>query len=232
MKALKVSLLAAAASLVMGGSAFAQEDEPFSLSFNIGATTDYVFRGVSQTDNEPQIYGGADVTIGSIGYAGIWVSNVEFNNGTELEYDLYAGVKPVLGPVSLDLAYIYYGYTNQPAGPEEGYSEFKAAASVPAGPATLGAAIYYSPDFFAETGPATYYEVNAAFAVPDTPVTISGALGYQEVEGPFDYTTWNVGVGFAVNDHIGLDLRYHDTSEHGFGDLYDAKVVAGIKATF
>jgi uncharacterized protein (TIGR02001 family) len=231
MKALKVSLLAAAASLVMGGAASAQ-DEPFSLSFNIGAASDYVFRGVSQTDNEPQIYGGADATIGSIGYAGIWVSNVEFNNGTEMEYDLYAGLKPVVGGVTLDLAYLYYGYTNQPDGPEEGYSEFKAAASMPVGPATIGASLYYSPDFFAETGPATYFEVNGSYAIPDTPVTISGALGYQEVEGPFDYTTWNLGVGYAINEHIGLDLRYHDTSEHDFGDLYDAKLVAGIKATF
>ena len=38
--------------------------------------TDYVFRGVSQTDENPEIFGGVDATIGSIGYAGVWLSNV------------------------------------------------------------------------------------------------------------------------------------------------------------
>ena len=39
------------------------------------------------------------MSFAKIGYAGLWVSNVEFNNGTELEYDLYAGLKPQ-SPVS------------------------------------------------------------------------------------------------------------------------------------
>ena len=43
------------------------------------------------------------------------------------------------GPVTLDLGVIYYGYVDQPSGSHEDYWEFKAAGSIPAGPATLGA---------------------------------------------------------------------------------------------
>jgi uncharacterized protein (TIGR02001 family) len=232
MKALKLSLLAAVATLAVGGAAHAEDEGPFKLAFNIGANTDYVFRGISQTDEDPSVFGGVDATIGGIGYAGVWVSNVDFGNSTDLEFDLYGGVKPVVGAVTFDIGAIYYGYTDQPAGSHEDYWEFKAAASIPAGPATLGAAVFYSPEFFGKTGKATYYEVNAALPIPNTKFSVSGAVGHQQVEGPADYTTWNAGVGFALNDHIGLDLRYWDTDEHSFGKIFDSRVVFGIKATF
>src|SRR5204863_2403272 len=115
MTALKLSLLAALGSLALAGAAQAQDAPEFKASFNVGANTDYVFRGISQTDEDPQVYGGIDATIGGIGYAGVWVSNVDFGNGTDAEFDLYAGIKPTLGAVSFDLAAIYYGYIDQPS---------------------------------------------------------------------------------------------------------------------
>ena len=232
MTTLKIALACAACTLALAGAAHAEDAAPFKLAFNIGANTDYVFRGISQTDEDPSVFGGVDATIGSIGYAGVWLSNVDFGNSTDVEFDLYAGIKPVVGAVTFDLGVIYYGYTPQPKNSNEDYFEFKAAASVPAGPATLGAAFYYSPEFFGKTGDATYYEVNGALPLGETKFTVSGALGYQQVKGPADYTTWNLGVGYALNDHIGLDVRYFDTDEHKLGKIFDSRVVAGIKLTW
>ena len=234
MKSFKVAMLAAAATIAMGGAAFAEEADPFAVSFNVGAATDYIFRGITNTNNNPQMYGGADATIMGIGYAGVWVSNVDFGNSTDFEYDLYAGVKPTLGPVAFDLGVIYYGYNNKPSGPDEAYVEWKAAASVPVGPASIGAAVYYSDDFFGETGKATYYEVNGSMPIADTKFSVSGALGHQDVVGPLDYTTWNLGVGYALTDHVTFDLRYWDTDadEDTFGKLYQAQVVGGVKVSF
>ena len=48
----------------------------------------------------------------------------------------------------------------------------------------------------------------------------------------FDYTTWNAGVAYAFTDHIALDVRYYDTGEHGFGEIYGARGVATLKAVF
>jgi uncharacterized protein (TIGR02001 family) len=240
MKALKLSLLAAAAALALAGAARADdapaaapaETKPLVFVFNIGANTDYEFRGVSQTDNKPSIFGGVDATILGIGYAGVWVSNVDFLNGTELEYDIYGGVKPVLGPVTIDFGVIRYGYTSQPSGPRETYTEWKVAPSFAVGPATVGLAYFYSDNFFGETGKATYYEINASLPIGKTPYSVSGAIGHQEVVGPLDYNTWNLGVGYAVNSHFGFDLRYWDTDEHQFGNIYKAKLVLGAKLTF
>ena len=224
--------LALSAAGATCASAEEKSDPPFKLTFNVGANSDYVFRGISQTNEDPSVFGGVDATLGSIGYAGVWVSNVDFGNSTDMEFDLYGGVKPVVGAVTFDFGAIYYGYTDQPKGSNEDYWEFKAAASVPAGPATVGAAVFYSPEFFGKTGKATYYEVNAALPIPNSKFSVSGALGRQQIEGPADYTTWNAGVGYALTDHVGLDLRYWDTDEHSFGQIYDSRVVAGVKATF
>ena len=230
MKTLQLTLMAAAATIAMGGAALAQDDAAPTVSFNVGAASDYVFRGVSQTDEDPQVYGGVDVGYGMF-YAGAWASNVDFNDSTDAEIDGYFGVKPTAGPVSLDLGAVYYGYVNAPSGADYGYWEFKAVGSVPAGPATIGAALYYSPDFFGSVDEALYYEVNGSVPLAEK-VSLSAALGHQSLKGPGDYTTWNIGVGYAFNEHFGLDLRYHDTDEHSFGKLYDSRVVVGLKATF
>ncbi len=234
MKALKLALLGAVGALALGGAAQAQEDAgPVSLSFNVGAASDYVFRGISQTDEDVQIFGGVDATLGSIGYAGVWVSNVDFNNGTDLEYDIYAGIKPVMGPVTFDLGVIYYGYTDAPSGPDQDYWEGKLAASTAAGPGTIGAAVFYSPEFFGETGDATYVEVNGSMPLGESKFSVSGALGKQWVDTGVDYTTWNAGLGFALTDHVGFDVRYWGTTEgSSLGYLADDRVVVGVKATF
>lgn len=233
MRTLKLAMAAAAASLCFAGAAQAQEDSGPSFSFNIGAATEYVFRGFSQTDEDPQVFGGIDATYG-IGYAGVWVSNVDFLDSTDAEFDLYAGIKPTAGPVTFDLGVIYYGYVDKGLSNYD-YWEFKAAASVPAGPATLGAAVYYSPNFFGAADDAVYYEANVALPIPDSKFTVSAALGYQQQDGGLDYTTWNAGVGFALTDNVSLDVRYFDTDASNAADPLgygDARVVGGIKLAF
>ena len=231
MNTLKIALLAAAASLAVGSAAQAADEPAVAVTFNLGVASDYVFRGVSQTNENPQVYGGIDAAIGQA-YVGFWTSNVDFSNSTSAEFDLYGGFKPTLGAVSLDLGVIYYGYANKPSGPDEAYWEGKIAATVPAGPGTIGAAIYYSPEFFGETGTAVYYEVNAAFPIPNTKFTVSGAAGHQEIDAGGSYSTWNAGVGFSATDHVSFDLRYWDTDSHSFGSIYDARVVLGARVTF
>lgn len=231
MNALKLSLAAAVASLALGSAAHAQEASAVDFSFNVGAASDYVFRGVSQTNEDPQIFGGVDAAFGK-GYAGVWASNVDFGDGTDFEYDLYVGFKPTVGAATLDLAVIYYGYGGMPSGANWDYWEGKAAISVPAGPMTLGAAVYYSPEFTGKTGDAWYKEVNAAFSIPETKFSVSGALGHQAIAQAGDYTTWNLGAGFAVSDNVSFDVRYWDTDASAFGKIYDSRFVASVKLVF
>lgn len=215
-----------------GAPAASAADRPLDLAFNVGAATDYVFRGASQTGGRPEAFGGADVSLGRLGYAGTWLSNVRLGGESGLEYDLYGGVRPNVGPVALDLGVVRYGYSRKPAGRSLDFTEFKALASLPLGPATLGAGLYHSPDFYGRLGPATYYELNAASQIPGGKFSVSGALGRQQVSRAADYSTWNLGVGYAATERLGFDLRYFDTGRHAIGDDYKSRIVLGLKAAF
>ncbi len=228
MNTFKLAALTTVAALSVGVAAHAA-DGP-SVAFNAGVASDYVFRGISQTDSSPQLFGGADLTMGTV-YAGTWLSNVDFGNNTSMEYDFYAGVKPTLGPVALDLGVVYYGYGNQPANSNEDYWEGKVAGSMSVGKSTVGAAVYYSPEFFGKTGKATYLEINAARPLTEK-LSVSGAIGQQKVDTMDTYSTWNLGVGYALTSKLGVDLRYIDTDAHGLGSLYKSRAVVSLKATF
>ena len=218
---------AAAVALLLTAGAASAQDSP-DVAWNLGVTSDYVFRGYSQTSEDPAIFGGVDVTVGSF-YAGAWASNVDFGDDTDAEFDIYGGYRTEVSGFAVDVGVVGYLYVSQPGGAHYDYVEFKAAASRAFGPVTLGAAVYWSPDFFGADEDATYVEANAAFS-PAAKWTVSGAVGHQALDVNADYATWNAGVAYAFSDNVAIDVRYHDTDETG--PLSDDRVVAGLKFLF
>ena len=80
-----------------------------SVSANVSFTSDYIWRGMTQSD-APAIQGGFDFAAENGFYAGIWGSNVNFNNGAGSELDLYFGYGTEIGGVGVDVGYISYEY--------------------------------------------------------------------------------------------------------------------------
>ena len=218
-----------ALGLALAGAARA---DPLPINLALGGATAYEFRGIDQTPGRGQVFASAEADLGAIGYAGVWASNVDFPDGARAEYDLVGGVRPKLGPVTVDLGVIRYGYGGQKTGARDDYTELKVAPSMQLGPATFGAAWYHSEDFIGRSGPANYVEANATLPLGGSPFSLSGALGHQQVKGPADYTTWNLGLGYALGRHLGLDLRYWDTDAHSRGSIYASRLVLSLKATF
>lgn len=219
--------LAAALCTFAAGAASAQDAE---FAFNAAVASDYAFRGVSQTNEDPALQIGVDVTTAAGFYAGIWGSNVDFGDDTAAEVDFYGGYRTEAGGFALDFGVIGYSYVNPPSGGGYNFAEFKASASRAIGPVTAGAAVYYSPDFFGADDEATYVEGNLAFAPADK-WTVSGAIGKQFLDVSDDYVTWNVGVAYAFTDNLALDVRYHDTDVDNV-DIYDGRVIGAIKVLF
>lgn len=237
-----LGLAAAAGALMFAGQARAETD----VTFNIGLATDYVFRGIDQTTgfSEGQAFGGVDVTDGAF-YAGAWLTNTGPHVTQFFEYDLYGGWKPTLGPVSLDLGFIYYGYTDtdDTVGFDESDSsnyELKVAGSVPLNGATLGAAIYWTPNFGGDNdgiddNGGFYYELNGAYTFSNN-AALSGAIGTVEVDdfAIDSYTTWNIGVTYPITEQVSIDGRYvgsDDDATAGFGGNGDT-LVGTLKLTF
>ena len=202
-KLLGLAMLASAATVGTTGVAAAEG----TVTANVAMTSNYVWRGITQSDGEFAVQGGADYTNGMF-YAGAWASSVDdFGADASAELDLYAGVTPTLGPVTFDLGVVGYFY---PGADDLDFFELKAGASIsPTEALSLGAVAFATDEFGGDGGDeALYLEANAAFALSDA-VGISGAVGNQEV-GDDDYTTWNIGASYAFHG-FGFDLRYHET---------------------
>ncbi len=79
-KALLASLAGAAMMTGLALPALAQGGDAkreLAWSWNIGGTTDYIFRGFSQSARKPAFQAGADLTYGLF-YAGFWGSSIDF----------------------------------------------------------------------------------------------------------------------------------------------------------
>lgn len=204
---------------------------PVNLSVNATAASDYIFRGVSQTENGPDGFLAAKLTSGDF-YAGAGGESVNFHNGITGEYDLSAGWAPSYDGFNFNVGGIRYGYTNAPAHVDIDTTEVLGAVSHAVGPFTLGAAINYAPDYFGTHQDGTYYEGNLAYPLPVLDgLSLSGAVGHQQISAGGSYTTWNVGATYAFFQHLALDLRYIDTDAHDLGKTYNSHFVAALNVS-
>jgi uncharacterized protein (TIGR02001 family) len=118
MKKMFVPSLIALALVSISGLAQSQTAEPAStLSFNVGATTDYRYRGISQSRLQPAVQGGIDYADKSGFYVGAWGSSIKWikdagaTDGT-VEIDIYGGYKGAVGDVSYDVGFLRYEYVS------------------------------------------------------------------------------------------------------------------------
>src|SRR5262249_13346570 len=110
-----------------GRIAEAPATRPCSTSANIGYTSDYVFRGISQNNENGAVQGGVDLTCGSF-YLGVWGSNVAIE-GTH-EVDIYGGYKTtIFGRLGLDVGVLYYAYPGTSSSFDADYVELKVGLS-------------------------------------------------------------------------------------------------------
>jgi uncharacterized protein (TIGR02001 family) len=87
-------------SMLSMSQALAQD--PWSFSANIGAVSNYVWRGVTQTGDQPAVQGGLDVAHESGFYAGTWLSNVDFDEGSSEDVTGTVAYDPETGTYAMD----------------------------------------------------------------------------------------------------------------------------------
>lgn len=211
----KLSLIAA--SMLVAGSAAAADlsvpvkavaPEPvaplWDVAFGVKLATDYVFRGISQTDGNPAVQGYAELRLFDWVYAGVWASNVDFPpvgafgvptglTDASAEVDLYAGIRHTWGGLTLDAGFLYYYYPGEIA-------ENTFALGLPAANLDFWE-IYFKPtyqfnDVFT-VGANLYWGDNYA-GTGSNGTYLSGTL-------KVDFTKWSPvnGVGFYVSGEVG-----------------------------
>tara|TARA_E500000178_G_scaffold356247_1_gene432752 strand:+ start:4326 stop:5042 length:717 start_codon:yes stop_codon:yes gene_type:complete len=232
---LKKVALAAALSSFPITQAFGAE-----VSGNIALTTDYKFRGISQSDSAPSVQGGFDIAFDNGAYIGTWGAAVDFdcaidtcgglNGGIELDY--YAGfASDISDSVSFDIGYIYYDYP-QDEGLLGDYGEIYGSLSF----GDFGIGMNYSDEYWGETGKFTYTYATYSTALSESVALdlLVGSGDYDEagyLDGATEHMNWSVALSTSAG---GLDfaITYEDTDldkEDAYGyDWADAALILSI----
>lgn len=171
-----------AALAAAAGCALAAPTHAGDLSANVSVTNNYIWRGLTQTENEAAVQGGIDYADDSGFYVGTWVSNVNYGPSDvySYEHDLYAGYAFSTGDISWDFGYLYYNYDKEA---EFDFGEVYGSVGV----GGFSASLYLLTNTEADEGPGQDF----------------GAFGTYYASA--DY-------GFEVGDgiEVGLHVGYHD----------------------
>ena len=209
--------IAASVLMLAGSQALSLElGAGFEGSANVGAVSNYMWRGMSQTRNAAAIQGGMDLTHESGFYAGTWLSNVAFKlvPDAHSEQDIYAGYGFTAGDVAFDLKYTKYMYDNASG---LNFSETHAHAS--AYGVTVGAD--YSNDTpIVEDDSTLHYYASYSYTFPEE-IGLTATVGEYDYKdagwvGGTDskYSYYNLAVNKTFWD-INFGLAYTDSNVDG-----------------
>ncbi len=184
-----------------GGVAQAQTaPAPFPVAFNAGIWSQYIFRGLSQTDFKPAVQAGADYAHASGLYVGVWGSNIQWLrdfgiSSGRVEVDIYGGYKKSFtDDIALDVGILRYQYLGSV---NEGFVNPNTTEVYVAGSYKFVSLKYSNAltNAFgtAESKHSTYWDLTAAIPVADT-WTLTVHAGRQNIRGPSsDAASYNDG---------------------------------------
>jgi uncharacterized protein (TIGR02001 family) len=239
----KQALIAAAAAAVLGGALPAVSFA--DVAFNVGAVTDYRYRGISQTRVKPALQGGIDYSNGGF-YLGTWASTIkwidDFGGDSKVEVDVYGGYKGSLTKdVAYDVGVLTYIYPSNDLDPSANTTEIYGALTY--GPATLKYSHSVTDTFANLDSKNSYYlDLSATFDLGGG-LMLTPHVGYQKIKGPFSnpgsYTDYALTLskdfsGLVVSGAIvgtDADKTFYSSPVNG-KKLGEATLVLGVKYNF
>lgn len=231
------------AALLVGGGwacpAVAQQQVGGGLTVtgNVTGTTDYRFRGISQSNGDPAIQASVGVDHESGFYAGGFASSLSDDmRPGEIELSGYVGyTREIASGTDIDLGVQLYGYPNNESLTNASYFEPYAAVRHTLGPVTAELGAAYAPEQEAlADNDSLYVHGGLTGGIPFTPVTIRARLGYTSGPARFtgfaDYLDWRVGAEYTRGPAT-LSLEYVDTDIPDAPDA-DPAFVASLRLGF
>jgi uncharacterized protein (TIGR02001 family) len=225
------------------------DDAPTSFTYNFGAVSDYIYRGMTQTTHKPAVQGGVDYAHASGVYAGAWASTVRWikdsgaiaTGDANIELDTYFGFKnAIAADWTYDFGYVRYNYLGTYE-PKAGFNNADTAE-------VYGAATYklvtlkYSygllDGFLTVPGAkgTNYLDLSVGYPVSDTGVTIGAHVGKQTFVGTtlsggneLGYTDYKLSLSKDFSGYL-VGLAYTNTDASPAwtysGDQWGKAVVA------
>ena len=236
----KQSIIAGLTAAALGTGVAQAQQPPASahtITGNVGIFSQYIFRGLTQTDRQPALQGGLDYAHASGFYVGTWGSNVSwlrdfgsYSAGGSLELDMYGGFKGNIGKSDFgyDVGLLYYWYPGDtaPGSHKADTLELYGALSWK----WLSAKLSYSlqdKTFGVDDSQGTYYlDLSVAYPVGDTKLTLIGHYGVQKYSGNngavgctstdndtcASYNDYKVGVNYNLPKDFSVGAFYTNTT--------------------
>ncbi len=252
----KLTLASAILAAFMGSVAHAEETAPAPehvVSYNVGATSDYRFRGISQSRGDPAVFAGVDYTHSPTGfYLGAWTSTIKWvkdagSSSGSFELDVYGGKRGQVGDVAYDVGVISYNYPGNKLKAVTGANANTIEAFAQVGYSFATLKYSYSLTDFIGWAPnsdgSDYLDLSLNPEIKDGYI-LNLHVGHQRVKnylnGLANYSDWKVGVtkdyGVVVGALavVGTDAD-KSTSGYNFGGkgyLGDTKLVLTLTKNF
>jgi uncharacterized protein (TIGR02001 family) len=201
------------------GTMFLASAANAGISSTVTGTSDYDFRGISQSATDPAIQASVDWTHDSGFFVGAWGSNIDFSNdtvdfGEDIEVDLYTGFSQSFeSGGSWNAGFTYYAYP----GAEYPGTDTKLdywEVSLGGGYKSFSAKFWYSDNFSnfedisGTSADAWYLEANYTISLPqDFAIGLHAGKSDGDYWGDFDYQDYAVSVSKALG-HFNLTLKY------------------------
>jgi uncharacterized protein (TIGR02001 family) len=200
----------------------AEEEEAGSgISWNLAVTSDYVFRGISQSDFDPALQAGADYSFGDTGlYVGAWASNVDFadSDGPDIELDWFIGWNHDLSDtLNLDLQLVRYSYM----GEQEAYGniDYNEVIGALAYDEMLTFTVAYANNYSNADISSLYYNLSGSWDVGNDFAVNAGVGRTHFSDDVGGYNDWNIGVSRQFGP-VNVALDYHDATGSVIDELY------------
>jgi uncharacterized protein (TIGR02001 family) len=186
-------------------------DARADVSSTIALSSDYDFRGITQSARDPALSASLDWTNESGFYLGAWASNVDFGLESDLEVDALGGYRGKINEdTGYDIGAVYYSFW--PDDDDVNFAELYAGLSYKA----VSAKVWYSPDFSNLGESAFYLEGNATIPLPsDFGLTLHAGYSdgdYWDVVNDGGYVDYSIGVTKTIGK-FALALKWIDGSD-------------------
>jgi uncharacterized protein (TIGR02001 family) len=211
------------------------EEESNLISGSLAFTSDYRFRGVTQTNEDPALQIGFEAALPAGLYAGLWASNVDFAPADSATYELDTIIGwrgDLTESVSADVQFVRYNYLTDNPGQLE-YNELIGKIGFMGLTGTLG----YSDNFLNFDEDGIYYNLAYGYTIAEE-YNLSAAVGYYDIDRAggrsISITDHNVGVSRSFGP-LSVALNYIHTNkgaEELFAGLSDSRIVFTISSTF
>lgn len=190
-------------------------------SSTISVNSDYLFNGISQTNNNPALQASLDWTDGGNLYAGAWSSNVDFGERTRVEFDIYGGyIFPTKNYGTIDIGAAYYTYHGQNDSSNGDYAEVFAKWQLQ----NTTFSYWYSWDYFGTSSAHSIVQFEQSFLITTRTHLVFVADRSLSHDDSFqwqlnDRDYWHGGITLNYNaDKYTVSIGYHQTDRDTFDD--------------